>query len=63
LCDGSIPGIGLTPNQRFIASYSVTKNGTGFFGGETVSVTNGATTYYIDESPLDTHPAVTAPQQ
>jgi len=63
LCDVSIPGAGLTPNERFIATYSVSKNGTGVFGGETVSVTNGTTTYYIDESPLDTHPAVTVVQK
>lgn len=63
LCDVSIPGIGLTPNERFIASYSVSKNGTGFFGGETASVTTGTTTFYIDESPLDTSPAVVVIQQ
>ncbi len=48
LCDVSLPGAGLNPNQRYGASYSVTKNGTGTFGGETVSVTNGTTTFYID---------------
>jgi hypothetical protein len=53
----------LVPNQGFTGSYSVSKNGTGNFGGETVSVTNGKTVYSLDESPLDLHPAITVVEQ
>ncbi len=53
----------LTPNQGFTGSYSVSKNGTGNFGGETVSVTNGKTVYSLDESPLDLDPAITVVEQ
>ena len=50
---------GLTPNQGFGGSYAVSGNGSGNFGGETVSVTNGKVLYYIDESPLNKHPSIT----
>jgi hypothetical protein len=64
LCDLSGPGsYSFLPNQQFVASYSVGKSGVGFFGGQTISVTNGVTTYYIDESPLDFHPAVVVVEQ
>lgn len=64
LCDFSGPGtFGFTPNLQFLASYSVGKTGLGYFGGETVSVINGVTTYFIDESPLNTHPAITVVEQ
>jgi len=53
----------LFPNQGFTGSYSVSSNGTGNFGGETVSVTNGKTVYSLDESPLDLHPTITAVEQ
>ena len=49
----------LVPNQGFIGSYSLGNNGTGNFGGETVSVTNGKVVYWLDESPLDLHPTIT----
>ncbi len=49
----------LLPNQGFTGSYSVTKTGTGNFGGETVSVTDGSVVYSLDESPLDLHPVIT----
>ena len=54
---------GLTPNQGFTGSYSVSSNGSGNFGGETVSVTNGKTLYSLDESPLDLHPVITVVEQ
>lgn len=45
-------------------SYSVSNtNGTGTFGGLTVSVTNGNVTFYIDESPLDLTPSIIVAQQ
>jgi hypothetical protein len=53
----------LVPNQGFTGSYSVNKNGTGNFGGETVSVTNGKIVYSLDESPLDLHPTITVVEQ
>lgn len=53
----------LVPNQGFTGSYSVSKNGTGNFGGETVSVTNGKTVYSLDESLLDLHPTITVVEQ
>jgi len=56
-------GTGLVPNQGFTGSYSVSKNGTGNFGGETVSVTNGKVVYSLDESPLDLHPTITVVEQ
>lgn len=45
------------------ASYSVNSNGTGSIGGETVAVTNGNVTFYIDESPTNSHPAVMVVEQ
>jgi hypothetical protein len=51
--------IGILPNQGFTGGYSVSKKGTGNFGGETVSVTNGKIVYSLDESPLDLHPTIT----
>lgn len=53
----------LLPNQGFTGSYSVSKNGSGNFGGETVSVTNGKTVYSLDESLLDLHPTITVAEQ
>jgi hypothetical protein len=48
----------LIPNDQVAGKYSVKTNGTGSFGGQTISVTNGADTFFISQSPLDTHPAV-----
>lgn len=45
------------------ASFSVKSDGTGTFGGETVSVTNGNIIFYIDESPLNLHPSVLVVEQ
>jgi len=44
-------------------SYSINANGTGSFGGLTVSVTNGDVTFYIDESPLNLNPSIIVAQQ
>jgi hypothetical protein len=55
----------LVPNETLAASgtYSVSSNGTASVGGETVAVTNGNVTYYLDESPLNLHPAVMVIEQ
>jgi hypothetical protein len=53
----------LLPNQFVTGSYSVNSNGTGSFGGGTVSVTNGKVVFYIDESPLDLYPAIIVAEQ
>jgi hypothetical protein len=45
------------------ATYSVNGNGTGTIGGETIAVTNGNITFYIDESPTNSHPAVMVLEQ
>ena len=57
--DASVPGNqGLGPNQFFSGKYTIKVDGTGTFGGNTVSVSNGSTIYYIDESPLNVHTAI-----
>ena len=48
----------LIPNGLAGGKYSVGSNGSGTFGGQTASVTNGAVTFFIDESPMDSHPSV-----
>jgi hypothetical protein len=53
----------LIPDETLSGSYSVNTNGTGTFGGETVSVTNGNVIFFIDESPLDVHPSVIVAEQ
>lgn len=53
----------LTPNQFLTGSYSVNTNGTGSFGGGTVSVTNGKVVFYIDESPLNLYPTIVVAEQ
>jgi hypothetical protein len=53
----------LIPEELFTGTYSINTNGTGSFGGETVSVTNGRTVFYLDESPLNTHPSVIVAEQ
>ena len=50
-------------NAGMVLKYAVNSDGSGAFGGQTVSVTNGATTFYIDESPLNLHPAVIVVEQ
>jgi len=41
----------------------VNADGSGIFGGQTVAVTNTATTFYIDESPLNLHPSIVVVEQ
>jgi hypothetical protein len=55
----------LQPNEAISPSgtYSVSSNGTGTIGGETVSVTNGNVIFYLDESPLNSHPSVMVIEQ
>lgn len=55
----------LIPNETLslTGSYAVNGNGTASIGGETVAVTNGNVTYYIDESPLNSHPTVMVVEQ
>ncbi len=53
----------LMPNQSLTGAYSVNSNGTGSFGGGTVSVTNGKVVFYIDESPLNVYPAIIVAEQ
>jgi hypothetical protein len=55
----------LHPNEAISpsGSYSVNSNGTGTIGGETVAVTNGNVTFYIDESPINAHPSVIVVEQ
>ncbi len=48
----------LIPNAVYAGSYSVKNDGSGSFGGQTVSVTNGSVTFFVDESPLNSHPAI-----
>jgi hypothetical protein len=53
----------LQPNQVLAGSYSVGANGSGTFGGNVVSVTNGNVVFYIDESPTNLHPSVMVVEQ
>jgi hypothetical protein len=62
-CPGSSTCYLLQPNQLLSGSYTITANGTGTFGGGVVSVSNGNVTFYIDESPVNTHPSVTVAEQ
>ncbi|HEY3973250.1 MAG TPA: hypothetical protein VGM18_09620 [Candidatus Sulfotelmatobacter sp.] len=54
----------LLPEETFSSSsYTVNADGTGSFGSETASVTNGNVVFYIDESPLNLHPSVIVAEQ
>lgn len=54
----------LVPDQTLSNStFTVNSDGTGTFGPETVSVTNGNVVFYIDESPLDLHPSIVVTEQ
>jgi hypothetical protein len=57
------PSCVLLPSQFLSGSFSIASNGTGTFGGETVSVTNGNVTFFIDESPVNLHPSVVVVEQ
>jgi len=48
----------LFPNQGLTGTYSVLLDGSGTFGGNTVSVTNGSVVFYMDQSPINLHPAI-----
>ena len=60
---GPQPCLLLLPSQLLSGSYIITTNGTGNFGGQTASVTNGNVTFYIDQSPLSLHPVVMVAEQ
>jgi hypothetical protein len=49
---------GLFPNQGLAGTYTVLLDGTGTFGGNTFSVTNGSVVYYMDGSTVNLHPAI-----
>lgn len=49
--------------ESLTAGYSINSNGTGTFGGGTVSVTNGSVVFYIDESPLNLWPVIAVAEQ
>jgi len=55
----------LHPNDAISpgGTYSVSSNGTGTIGGETVAVTNGNVIFYIDESPINSFPSVIVEEQ
>jgi len=57
------PSCLLIPSQLVTGSYSINPDGTGTFGGSTVSVSNGNVTFYIDESPTNLHPAIVVAEQ
>jgi len=57
------PNCVLLPSQLLTGSYTINKDGSGTFGGETVSVSNGNVTFYIDESPTNLHPSVVVVEQ
>jgi hypothetical protein len=52
------------PAETFTGSYSISASGAGTFGGgAVVSFSNGNVTFYIDESPVNTHPSVVVAEQ
>jgi hypothetical protein len=53
----------LIADEQGSGSYTVNTNGTGTFGGQTVSVTNGRVIFYLDESPLNLYPSVIVAEQ
>jgi hypothetical protein len=54
----------LIPDETLSStSFSVTTNGTGTMGAQTVAVTNGNVVFYIDESPLNVHPTIMVAEQ
>ena len=57
--DSSAPfSNGLNSNLILQGSDSFKTSGTGSFGGNTSAVTNGKTVFFVDNSPLNTHPTV-----
>jgi len=62
--DGSSFIQGLLPFQNFeLFSLTFNADGSGTFGGNTYMVTNGAKVFYIDVSPLNSHPAMIVGQR
>jgi hypothetical protein len=62
--DGSSALNGLLPFQSFeLFAMTFGADGTGTFGGNTYMVTNGHKVFYIDISPLNSHPAIVVGQQ
>jgi hypothetical protein len=53
----------LIPNEYLAGSYSINADGTGTFGGGTISITNGNVLFYIDESPINLHPTIMVAEQ
>jgi len=53
----------LIPGDQAVGSYAINADGSGKFGGQTASVTNGSATFYIDESPLNSHPTVVVAEE
>jgi hypothetical protein len=54
----------LMPEQTLsTSSFTVNTDGSGTFGGETASVTNGNVIFYINESPLNLYPTVMVAEQ
>jgi hypothetical protein len=53
----------LVPDDQANVNLAVNADGSGQFGGQTISVTNSATTFYIDESPLNLHPSIVVVEQ
>ncbi len=54
----------LVPDEQLgSGAYTINTNGSGTFGGETVSVTNGRAIFYLDESPLNLYPSVMVAEQ
>jgi hypothetical protein len=53
----------LVPDDHATLGLTVNADGSGQYGGQTVSVTNTATTFYIDESPLNLHPSIVVVEQ
>jgi hypothetical protein len=44
-------------------SFSITSNGTGNLGPQTVAITNGNVVFYLDQSPLNIHPTIMVAEQ
>jgi hypothetical protein len=62
--DGSSALNGLLPFQNFeLFTMTFGPDGSGTFGGNTYMVTNGHKVFYIDISPLNSHPAIVVGQQ
>ena len=53
----------LVPNQSLTGSFTVNPDGTGSFGGGTVSVTNGKVVFFVDESPSNLYPSISVAEQ